>query len=70
MTEHTLTLAAALSRQPWRSDEAACYGIACGKHAKCLRWQAVDGNRNELQVFIDNCGPELPAFIPSEGELA
>lgn len=53
----------ALTAMPWRSDEAACYGVACALHAECARYAAVEGNQNDNQVFISNCGPERLAFI-------
>lgn len=53
----------ALAAMPWRSDEAACYGVACALHAECARYAAVEGNRNDNQVFIGNCGPDRLAFI-------
>lgn len=59
-----------LAARPWRSDEAACYGLACAVHASCARYAAVEGNRNDNQVYIGNCGPERLAFISTTGETA
>lgn len=47
----------------WKQDEAACYGIDCDKHATCARYQAVDGNTNEHQVWIAYCA-DYSGYIP------
>lgn len=52
------------STMPWQADEAACYGICCHQHGTCARYAAVDGNTNDHQVFIDNCGADHPAYVP------
>jgi len=48
----------------WPADRAACYGLACNQHGTCERYAAVDHNSNPQQVFVDNCGPEHPLYIP------
>lgn len=47
----------------WPADRAACFGVACHIHGSCARYQAIDHNDNQQQVFIDNCGPEHSAYI-------
>jgi hypothetical protein len=46
------------------TDSTPCFGIMCPQHAKCARYNAVDGSQPETQLGSCADGQDYPLFVP------
>jgi len=45
------------------SHMPACYGVCCGRHGRCARYEAVEGSPVDAIAY---CGKGYPMFVARE----